>query len=340
MSKLEFREKVALAKTSFEKTKSITYERYKLFTKTQEAGESLESFHAALTAQAAKGELGTLEDELVRDLIISKVKNIVLQNTLTFETFTPDEVLKQALKFEHSKQTRQPFQKSYATTASAGILLCLQVKIKLAPIMEVGNKGGNNRRPNKEPYKRRKWDTKNNTKWLAVQKPCTRSGKPFVETHLRNCPALGKTCKNCNKPNHFARMCRSQQANEVAEEISSSDEECNLMRCFDSCDDFEIMVIEKDEISVEQIKYYISERLNKRTDQSTERKYSQNVRKIDIRRDPRSAQIKSLKTLVRIDNQIINLTIDTGSPVSFLNWATTKQTPKSVQKRNSCRRND
>ena len=47
--------------------------------------------------------------------------------------------------------------------------------------------------------------------------------------------------------------------------------------------------------------------------------------KIDIRRDPRLHQIKALKALVRIKNQIFNLTIDTGSPVSFLNWTTAKQ---------------
>ena len=29
--------------------------------------------------------------------------------------------------------------------------------------------------------------------------------------------------------------------------------------------------------------------------------------------------------MARIDHQIINMTIDTGSPVSFLNWATAKQ---------------
>ena len=73
--KLEFRKMVALAKFSFEKAKSITYERNKLFAEIQEAGESLKSLHAALTAQAAKAELGTIEDELVRDLFISKMKN-------------------------------------------------------------------------------------------------------------------------------------------------------------------------------------------------------------------------------------------------------------------------
>ena len=52
---------------------------------------------------------------------------------------------------------------------------------------------------------------------------------------------------------------------------------------------------------------------------------NQEITKIDIRRDPRSHKIKALKALVRIRNQIINLKIDTGSPVSFLNWTTAKQ---------------
>ena len=52
---------------------------------------------------------------------------------------------------------------------------------------------------------------------------------------------------------------------------------------------------------------------------------TQDITKIDMRRDPRLHQIKALKALVRIKNQIINMTIDTGSPVSFLNWTTAKQ---------------
>ena len=145
---------VALAKTSFEEKKYTTCEIYKLFTKTEEAGEceALEPFHAALTAQAAKAEHGTLEDELVRDLFVSKMKNTVLQDTLIFETFTPEEVLKRASMFEQSKQTTQAFQKSYANTASAGNLMGSQVKIKQQPTMEVGNRGGSNMRSNKEPY--------------------------------------------------------------------------------------------------------------------------------------------------------------------------------------------
>ena len=66
--------------------------------------ETLESFHAALTGQAATAEKGELEEEIVRYLFRSKRKKTVLQDTLTFETFTPDEVLKRAIKFEQSKK--------------------------------------------------------------------------------------------------------------------------------------------------------------------------------------------------------------------------------------------
>ena len=82
VSKLGFREMVRLTKVSFVKTQSVTYERYKLFNRSQEIGETLEAFDAALTAQAAKMKLGTFEEELVRDVFIS-----LIQDTLTFKFF-------------------------------------------------------------------------------------------------------------------------------------------------------------------------------------------------------------------------------------------------------------
>ena len=61
ISKMSFREITELAEVSFRTVKRVTYERYKLITRMKESGESLEAFHAALTAQAARSELGTLE---------------------------------------------------------------------------------------------------------------------------------------------------------------------------------------------------------------------------------------------------------------------------------------
>ena len=58
ISKMLFKEITELAEVLFQKVKYVTYERYKLFTRMQESEESLEAFHAALTAQAARSESG------------------------------------------------------------------------------------------------------------------------------------------------------------------------------------------------------------------------------------------------------------------------------------------
>ena len=107
----------------------------------QESGKSLEAFHVALTAQAARSELGTLESETVRDLFIS-----------TFETLDPEEVLKRAIKFEHSKMTTIAFQKkNAATTVGTGNNYNSGVNIKQEPLMAVRNSTGNTKN---QQYKR------------------------------------------------------------------------------------------------------------------------------------------------------------------------------------------
>ena len=45
-----------------------------------------------------------------------------------------------------------------------------------------------------------------------------------------------------------------------------------------------------------------------------------NIEKMEIRRNAKSHQVKALKALVKIDSHILNMNIDTGSPVSLLNW--------------------
>ena len=64
-------------------------------------------------------------------------------------------------------------------------------------------------------------------------------------------------------------------------------------------------------------------------------KDTKDIRKMDIRKDPKSHQRKALKALVRFDKKFINMTIDTGSPVSFLNWTTAKQLLEELQRSNS-----
>ena len=332
ISKLQFKEMVRLAKVTFEKCQSITYERYKLFNRSQEMGESLESFHAALTAQAAKSALDILEDELVRDLFISKMRSPALQDTLTFETLPPEEVLKRAIKFEQSKQSTQAFQKTTLGTAQATTQAGPQIKIKQEPILVVGNRNQNTRKPYRERNRRKQQEGRglSNNNNAEDRKPCNRCGRPFVDGHLKNCAAMGKQCKSCNKPNHFARMCRSQQVSEITENTESSEEECNLIQTFDSCEELEVMAVEQKDSEIEMINRYIDEKMKENSDSKRVNKLE--TKKIDIRKDSSSGRMKSMKALIRIDNQIINMTVDTGSPISFINWTVAKQILDSSRK--------
>ena len=188
--------------------------------------------------------------------------------------------------------------------------------------MNIGNKNANGRRQSSNTYKKRTTSDRREGRNPTDSKTCTRCGRLFGEGHFKECPAMRKTCKNCSKPNHFAKMCRSQQVNEIAEKSSNSDEECNLIQSFDSCDEFEVMAIESEISSMEQIDEYIKQQSNRKLKIGDS---SKDIQKVNIRRNPRSQKMKSLKALVRIDHQIINIIIDTGSPVSFINWATAKQ---------------
>ena len=145
---------------------------------------------------------------------------------------------------------------------------------------------------------------------------------------------MGKQCKNCNKPNHFARLCRSQQVNKITETTKSSEEESNLIQTFDSYDDFEVMSIESKSNQTESINSYIQKRLvNKQKCEKMSINES-DVQKIDISRDLNSERMKSLKALVSVDHHIINMTVDTGSPISFLNWPTPKLILESSESKN------
>ena len=122
------------------------------------------------------------------------MKNNELQDTLTFETFTSDEVPKRAIKFEQSKQTTQAHQKSVTGNTKIGQFNGPQIKLKREPIMSVGNKGQNYKRPNRDQF-RKKTNEQRNTKFRQEQKQCTRCGRIFREVYLKNRMAMGKTVK-------------------------------------------------------------------------------------------------------------------------------------------------
>ena len=83
------------------------------------------------------------------------MRSPALQDTLTFETLPPEEVLKPAIKFEQSKQSTQAFQKSTLGTAQTITQTGSQIKIKQEPILAVGNRNQNSRKSYRERNRRK-----------------------------------------------------------------------------------------------------------------------------------------------------------------------------------------
>ena len=184
------------------------------------------------------------------------------------------------------------------------------VRIKQESVMAVRNLSGTTKNQNRRETNKIQINNQNpNTK----TKPCNRCGRTFDQGHLKNCSAMGKTCKNCGKPNHFAKRCRSQQVSEVAE---GSVEECDqISESFGSCSDFEVMSIQTYQSENERISKYVKDRINEMRNKSNGETIQ--VQKIDSIRDPTLKRVKSLMGMVRIDNQIIQLTVDTGKSSFF-----------------------
>ena len=77
---------------------------------------------------------------------------IHLQGTLTIETLDPEEVLKRAIKFEHSKLTTMAFQRTNAAaTVGTDNNYNSAVRIKQEPVMAVRNSTVNTKN---QQYKR------------------------------------------------------------------------------------------------------------------------------------------------------------------------------------------
>ena len=92
-----------------EKVKNVTYEPKKMLNRIQEQEKTLETFHAAFTAQTARSDLETSKKGIVTDLLNSRMGNARLQDTLTVEALTPEEALKRATMFKNSEQTTSAF---------------------------------------------------------------------------------------------------------------------------------------------------------------------------------------------------------------------------------------
>ena len=112
--KITFRDFVKNLNEIFDAEVNTTYERLLLFTRNMKQGETMEHFHAALSEQAAKCNLGTLEEELIKDLFVAKMNDADLQRKFIMKKTEPKKVLEEIVLFERGTTTTQNFQKVHS----------------------------------------------------------------------------------------------------------------------------------------------------------------------------------------------------------------------------------
>ena len=155
--------------------KNITYERHKFNTRNQGETESIDQYVTELRILASTCEFATLKDGLIRDRIICGIQNQTMKERLLREA---DLTLKKAIDICRAAEVSREQVKSLTDSKSAEIGALHKTKQD---------------KQNREYNHTRKFN-------------CNNCGQQHA---AKSCPAYGKSCNNCHKLGHFAKLCRS-----------------------------------------------------------------------------------------------------------------------------------
>lgn len=166
----------------------------------QSDGETITSFISRLKAQAMlcgfnrSGTCGdngctpSYADEMIRSQLIAGLRHSSHRSKVLSEMellTTLSQLTTRLLTLESTERASSVFQSPHQTTSDVSAL-----KSKLSSHPPSNN-----------------------------NKTCIGCGKPFHPKGRSTCPAYGKTCRNCNKLNHFANVCRSPKSKTSAIEM-------------------------------------------------------------------------------------------------------------------------
>ena len=155
--------------------RNAIYERYVFSCRSQKHGKSFDQFLTELRKFAATCQFGTFEDEMLRDRIVTGLRDhghrerVLRETTLT---------LQKAIDICRTNEmaANQPLKMKQTDTVH---------------LLHGNETHAHHADPRKNPRK-------------------IKNCKYCVDSHAAGkCPAFGKTCTKCNKKNHLAKVCRS-----------------------------------------------------------------------------------------------------------------------------------
>ena len=168
----------------FKPKKNIEFERYTFRQANQHEAETLDAYHTRLQQLATHCEFHEKDAEVKSQIISGCSSKRVRRKALREPALKLQELLDFGRSLEISEGQASGIE--HATTAMSD----LQVnKVKFHPKPQRGS-------------------TK--TRSLARVKTCFNCGGSYPHSQEKPCPAKGKLCRACKKPNHFEKVCRSK----------------------------------------------------------------------------------------------------------------------------------
>ena len=192
---------------------------------TQKDNESMTQYMARIKAKA---DLCQFKSTCSCDIVVSYKDDMVATqaiNGLTNPQFQT-RIIEEAERCNSLKELHERLMAFEATNRSSGILQNARTPSSSA------NAASSEHQRKKKQEQRKKFKPKNASSQQdsSAKKPCSGCGETShagkEELKRADCPAQGKECSKCGKPNHFAKACRGAgRSNANAADIENDDEE-------------------------------------------------------------------------------------------------------------------
>ena len=166
---------------------NVTIERYRFNTRVQAKHKTIDQYLTELKLIAKNCSFGELENQLIRDRIVCGTNSEeVRQRLLRVDNLSLDKAISICRAEEESKKSVQ-----YLTEGQSA---------------EVCDLKKQTRKPRTSPTNKQEDPRGGTPQPSSMKHPCNNCGSQHPR---KQCPAYGKRCRQCGKPNHFAKCCRS-----------------------------------------------------------------------------------------------------------------------------------
>ncbi|XP_063219170.1 uncharacterized protein LOC134529224 isoform X1 [Bacillus rossius redtenbacheri] len=192
--------------------KNEAFDRYIFNQRCQAEGETIDHFVTDLKRLAKSCSFGDLEESLIRDRIIVGISSTTLRESLLrIEDSTLQQVVNHCQASERSREQATQMQQGQGRTKQTGgeettsIPVDAVARGKYNPKRTIRTTMQQDSQKQHVHERARYYEQPKHLQSISNCSYCGRKHPP------RQCPAYGKKCSACQKYNHFAAMCRTEQ---------------------------------------------------------------------------------------------------------------------------------